>query len=132
MNRRHFLLSLSATALSSTAMAYPSVAYEPASWPDLRDSSGKIILNWRASWSITCQIKKEIITDLLEQDPSYGTLTFVDVDWDTFGPSVWAERLRIKRRSTLVALNGKTEIARLVNQPYERNLRRFLDSALAA
>ncbi len=132
MYRRAFLTGLSATLLPGFASAYPAVPYVEATWPDLRDTTDKIILNWRASWSLTCQIKEELITDLIAQNPEYDQLTFVDVDWDTFGPSVWAQRLKVQRRSTLIAVRGKNEIGRIVNEPFERSIKRFLDAALAA
>ena len=133
MNRRLFLTSFAATTATALgpALAYPAVDYAPETWPGLRDSGQTVILNWRASWSLTCQIKHDLIADLLEQNPAYGQLTFVDVDWDTFGPSQMAERLKVERRSTLIALQGPREIARLVNEPYAHSLRRFLDAALA-
>lgn len=132
MHRRAFLAGLSAAFVPGIAAAYPSVPYVEATWPDLRDTTDKIVLNWRASWSLTCQIKHELITNLITTNPDYAQLTFVDVDWDTFGPSVWAQRLKVKRRSTLIAVRGKQEITRIVNEPYERQIKRFLDEALAA
>jgi len=132
MHRRAFISGLTSVALPGVVSAYPAVPYVEDTWPDLRDTSGTIILNWRASWSLTCQIKHDLITGLVQENPSYQQLTFVDVDWDTFGPSVWAQRLKVKRRSTLIALQGKDEIARIVNEPFERQMKRFLDTALAA
>lgn len=134
MQRRHFLASLAAAGLLPVAArAYPSLTYAPATWPELRDSVDRVVLNFRASWSITCQIKQEMITGLLDETPEYRRLTFVDVDWDTFGPSDWVERrLKVERRSTLIALKGQTEVARLVNAPDVARIRAFLDAALAA
>lgn len=132
MNRRSLLLSMSACVLPNLAGAYSAQIYAPAKWRDLRDAHDKIILNWRASWSLTCQIKEGMLTDLLAENPAYGGLTFVDVDWDTFGQSQWAQRLKIERRSTLVAISGDTELARIVNEPYPHRLRNFLDTALSA
>ncbi len=130
MNRRQFALGLGAAMIPAMGHAYPSTAYAPATWPDLRDAGNTVVLNFRATWSITCQIKHELITAALADTPAYGRLSFVDVDWDTFGPSVWAERLKVQRRSTLIAVQGTREITRLVNQPYDRSIRNFLDQAL--
>ena len=134
MNRRDFLAATGTTALlPGASLAYGAVDYAPATWPDLRDGAGRVVLNFRASWSLTCKIKAEIIAELLTQTPGYAELTFVDVDWDTFGPSEWVQRrLKVERRSTLVALRDGEEIARLVNQPDERRIRAFLDMALGA
>ena len=132
MQRRVFLAGLGATVLPGAISAYPSVPYVEATFPDLRDTTDKLVLNWRASWSLTCQIKEELITDLITENPVYRQLTFVDVDWDTFGPSVWAQRLKVERRSTLIAMRGTQEITRIVNEPHELQIKRFLDAAVSA
>ncbi|MFK7874885.1 MAG: thioredoxin family protein [Paracoccaceae bacterium] len=132
MQRRFFCLSFAACAVPSVASSYPSVPYVRETWEDLQSRSDKIVLNWRATWSLTCQRKSEILGQLVVENPSYTAITFVDVDWDTFGPSVWAERLKIKRRSTLVAMRNKREITRIENKPDIVSVRRFLDAVLDA
>ena len=134
MLRRHFLASgLAWGAIPAKASTYSAEIYAPTTWPEIRDGNDRVVLNFRASWSITCQIKEELISDLLMQNTDYDRLTFVDVNWDTFGQSVWVQqRLKVERRSTLIALRGTSEIARIVNQPYEHNIRAFLDTALNA
>lgn len=134
MDRRHFVASLAAaTVLPIPAQAaYSPLLYAPATWRELRDNGEKVVLNFRANWSLTCQMKQEILTRLVQDMPAYRDLTFVDVDWDTFGRAQWTERLKVDRRSTLIAMKGKTEIARVVNEPNERALRGLLDAALSA
>lgn len=133
MNRRAFcLLSVSALALPHTAMAYSSVTFRADEWSELRKSDQTLVLNFRAKWSLTCQIKLEMIAKLIAENPGYGQLTFVDIDWDTFGQSQMTQRMKVTRRSTLVVMKGGQEIARIVNEPYERKMRAFLDQALAA
>ena len=132
MERRAFVLSLPAAMLASPAVSYTPLEYAPTTWPDIRDSRDRVILNFRASWSLTCQLKREILETLLAEEPKYQALTFIDVDWDTFGQSQWTERLNVERRSTLVALKGTDEVARLVNEPYARSVKKFLDAALIA
>lgn len=133
MDRRLFLSGLGAAVCApSLGSAYAPVPYAPATWSELRDGSDKLVVNFRASWSLTCQIKEDLIRQLVAENPDYARLTFVDVDWDTFGPSEWVQRrLKVERRSTLIAFRGKKELARLVNEPYERPIRKFLDAALA-
>jgi len=134
MKRRHFIISALAMPLfARQAMAYPSVAYAPATYRDVRARTDRLVINFRATWSLTCQMKADLIAQLIEQNPAYQSLTFMDVDWDTFGPSEWAERrLKVKRRSTLIAFKGPDEVARIVNEPFERSMRRFLDAAVSA
>ena len=132
MHRRSFLLSCAATLVPSVILAYPSEPFSPSVWRDLRETDQVVILNYRATWSMTCQIKSDLIAEAIAENPAYGRLTFVDVDWDTFGHSQMTERLKVKRRSTLLVMKNGTEIARLVNEPYARQVRGLLDTALAA
>ena len=132
MHRRTFLLSSVASLIPTVILAYPAEMFSPAVWRDLRDQDGVVILNYRASWSLTCQIKADLIAEALMENPAYGQLTFVDVDWDTFGRSQLTERLKVTRRSTLLVMKNGKEIARLENAPYARDVRGLLDIALAA
>jgi len=134
MQRRHFL-SFGAAALvlpTGAQAAYESTRYEWGMRADLRQSGQTVIYNFRSSWSLTCQIKEEILAELKAENPNYRSLVFVDVDFDTYGPSQWVERLKIRRRSTLVAVKGETEIARVENEPERARLQSLLDAAIAA
>ena len=132
MLRRTFMTGATAAVLTPTlATAYPSVPYVPGEWRSLIKETDRLVLNFRASWSLTCDIKHELITSLLAQNPAYTQITFVDADWDTFGRSVRVQQsLKVQRRSTLIAFQRGTEVARIVNEPFEHPMRQFLDTAL--
>ena len=98
----------------------------------MRDTDQTIIMNFRATWSLTCQMKADILAQLLEETPAYQRLTFLDVDWDTFGEAVLTNRLKVEQRSTLLVMKSGKEVARLVNTPEHRAVRALLDQALAA
>lgn len=132
---RRQVLSLGAAALILPSIArasYQSTEYEWGMRAALRESGQTVIYNFRTNWSLTCQIKQELLADLKAETPAYRTLNFVDVDFDTYGPSQWVERLNVRRRSTLVAMKGPDEIARIENEPYKDSLQRLLDAALSA
>jgi thiol-disulfide isomerase/thioredoxin len=131
MHRRDFIIS-AAAFLPTMAGAYQAQVFTPARWDSLKDTGDTVILNYRASWSLTCQIKADLIAEALAENPSYARLTFVEVDWDTFGRSQMTERLKVTRRSTLLVMKNGTEVARLVNEPQARKVRALLDAALAA
>ncbi len=134
MQRRHFL-SLGAAALvlpTDARAAYEATRYEWGMRADLRQSGQTVIYNFRSNWSLTCQIKEEILAELKSENPAYRSLTFVDVDYDTYGPSQWVERMQVRRRSTLVAFKGEAEIARIENEPQKERIQTLLDAALAA
>lgn len=133
MHRRTLLLTAAAAAvLPATSRAYPAEAFTPALWRDLRQDDRTVIFNYRATWSLTCQIKAELIAEALAENPDYQRLSFVDIDWDTFGQSQLTQRLKVKRRSTLLVMKRGKEVARLENEPYARRVRALLDTALAA
>lgn len=133
MKRRTLLTALpAALCLPRMALAYAPVPYAPDAWKALRETDATFVLNFRASWSLTCARKAEILAALLAENPTYESLRFVEVDWDTFGPSVWVDKLKVERRSTLIAMRKGREIARVVNQPDIRLLRAFLDTAIDA
>lgn len=136
MIRRQFL-TMSAAALTLSPLpvraAYEAVTYDRTLPRALRETGDTVIYNFRTSWSWTCRMKEEILADLLRENPGYRRLTFVDVDWDTYGPSEWAERrMKVRRQSTLVAMKGADEIARVENDPRKHSLQGLLDAALAA
>jgi thioredoxin 1 len=133
MNRRTFLMA-SATSLflPISAHAYSFIPYTPAAWDGLKQSDQTVILNFRASWSLTCNQNLELIAQLVGQNSDYRNLTFVDVNWDHYGQSVMASRLKVKRHSTLIVMKKGVEVTRMVNEPYERKMRALLDAALAA
>jgi hypothetical protein len=133
MNRRTFLLATATTLLFPlSAHAYSFIQYTPATWNDLLRTDQTVILNFRASWSLTCNQKLEIIAQLIGQNPEYNDLTFVDVSWDHYGQSVMANRLNVERHSTLIVMKNGVEVTRIVNEPYKRRMRAFLDAALVA
>ena len=137
MNRRAFLMMTAASAIAGTALphmaqAYTSIPFSPQEWDRIRKTDQTVILNWRASWSLTCQIKLELIAKLIGENPAYSDLTFVDINWDTFGQSIMTNRMKVTRRSTLVVMKNGREITRIENEPFERKVRALLDAALAA
>lgn len=133
MNRRTLLATaIPFVALPTLAQAFSFIQYTPARWDELKKSDQTVILNFRASWSLTCNQKLEMIVQLIAENPEYQNLSFVDIDWDTYGQSVLASRLKVTRNSTLVIMKQGKEVSRIVNQPYERKIRTFLDTALAA
>ncbi|MEP5153312.1 thioredoxin family protein [Planktotalea sp.] len=134
MDRRTFFLTSAASlGLTSTPILASPLTYTPNLHREHLNNGETVILFFKASWSGTCAAQEEVLETLKSQDPSYEqNITFIDIDWDTYGPSVMADRMKITRRSTLVVLKGKREITRLVADTSERNIKKLLDSALNA
>ena len=131
MHRRQFMASAAAlTCIPSLSQAYSAEMFSPTLWRELRGQPKVVVLNFRATWSLTCQIKADILAKLIADKAAYEQIQFVEVDWDTFGPSVLTGRLGVKRHSTLLLMKAGNEVARLENEPFERKIRALLDQAL--
>ena len=73
MNRRTFLLATVGT-IPSIALGYPADTFSPQLWQDLNGGNTTFVLNYRASWSLTCQIKAELISEALADNPAVERL----------------------------------------------------------
>ena len=133
LSRRHLIALSAAFAATPAFAAYDASVYQPGLLTELRKSGKVFVFNFGASWSLTSQIKRDAIAELKQANPDYlANITFVDIDWDTYGPSQMAERLKVKRHSTLLALKGKSELGRLEGEIEMRQIKAFLDDTLQA
>jgi hypothetical protein len=72
-----------------------------------------------------------VLKKLRASYPQYEkSITFVLIDWDTFGSHAVTTSREIPRRSTLVLIKGGTEIGRLVAQTSEQKIKTLLDNGL--
>ena len=63
--------------------------------------------------------------------PKYEkSITFVLIDWDTFGSHTVTKSRNISRRSTIVLIKGGKEVNRLVAQTSEQKIKALLDTGL--
>ncbi|MDP3961998.1 MAG: thioredoxin, partial [Pseudorhodobacter sp.] len=105
MNRRDFMW-LSAAVTLAAPMAR---AFEPANMavysPELLAAelaAGKtVFLDFNATWCSTCAAQGRAIDALRAGNPAYGAISFINVDWDTWGGGDLVAELNIPRRSTL-------------------------------
>ncbi|MBT9383946.1 thioredoxin family protein [Pseudooceanicola sp. CBS1P-1] len=136
MDRRLFLASGPALALAATlpgALRAAEIDYAPGLIGERLDRGEVLLLDFFAPWCTTCAAQQRVIEKLKAENPAYGrAITFIKVDWDTYGQAQFARRMRIPRRSTLVVLKGKDELGRLVAETRESQIRALLDTALAA
>lgn len=132
MKRRDFLVlsAAGAVALPYAAQAAP-LDYEPGLLKKRLNAGETVFLDFKADWCGTCRAQERVINALKSANPAYeANITFINVDWDVYGKSQLVARMRIPRRSTLVALKGDDELGRIVADTREEKIRELMDIAL--
>ena len=132
MHRRSFL------ALSTASLSMPLAAraefldYTPGLVQERLAAGDTVFLDFTATWCSTCRSQGRTIRALKDENPAYDqAVTFIDVDWDTYGRSDLAQSLQIPRRSTLVVLKGDQELGRIVAQTGKSEIKALMDTALS-
>lgn len=133
MNRRDFIaLSAAGLVLPQVALAAP-LDYAPGLLKEKLNAGETVFMDFKASWCSTCRAQEEVLNDLKAGNPAYEEkITFINVDWDVYGRSNMAQRMKIPRRSTLVVLKGKQELGRIVADTRPRKIKALMDIALKA
>jgi thioredoxin 1 len=132
LTRRHLLVTgLALAALPSAALAEIR-DYAPGMAEDAMREGRRIVLIFGADWCSTCRRQERIIDELRASTPRYDAeLVLIRVDWDMHGTGELSRALAVPRRSTLIALNGDRELARIVAGTREAEIRALFDRALA-
>lgn len=130
---RTLLTSLALSVTSAAAQAETWVDYRPGLITERLNAGETLVLNFKAVWSGTSLDQVAAIAAQKQADPAYlNSLTFVRVDWDTYGPAQFTQKHKVKRHGTLLVLQGRDELARLVADTSEDQIKALLDTALDA
>lgn len=134
MDRRAFLTLTAAVTLAMPLRAHAAAAEYSPEGLAAELAAGKVVfLDFKASWCSTCAAQERVITALRKKNPAYEkAISFINVDWDTWGEGDLVKQMNIPRRSTLVVLKGNKELGRVVAETSEASIRALLDTALAA
>ncbi|MBF9034922.1 thioredoxin [Rhodobacterales bacterium HKCCE2091] len=134
MDRRTFIASAAATVLLPAfgASASETLTYVPGLVEDRLAAGDTVLADFYAPWCSTCRAQERVTDQLRADNPAYdAAITFIRVDWDTYGTGDLATRLQIPRRSTLVLLRGDAELGRIVAGTRGADIEALLNLALA-
>jgi thioredoxin 1 len=134
MDRRLFLTLAATLPFAATiARAASTIDYAPGVAEAAMDEGKIVLLDFKASWCTTCAAQERVINALRAENPAYDTaITFINVDWDAHGDGDLVRDMKIPRRSTLVLLKGRSELARIVAGTGKAEIRALLDAGVAA
>lgn len=91
-----------------------------------------VFVDFFAPWCSTCRAQDRVVEELRGANSAYDSaMTFIRVDWDTYGTGELAQRLQIPRRSTLVVLRGDEELGRIVAGTSQGDIQALMDLGLS-
>ncbi len=132
LNRRQICAAaFAATLVPMSAFAEGFSDYSPGDIEDALERGETVLVDYSASWCSTCKRQERVINALRAQDPAFdASLTFIKVDWDTYGRHAVATARNIPRRSTLIVLRGDEELGRIVAGTGTGEIRALMERGL--
>ena len=135
MQRRDFLLLSAAISLAAPMMAKaaPVNIYSPKLVASELAAGKTVVLDFTASWCISCLSQGRAIQALRDANPAYDkTITVIDLDWDTYKRTDIANKYGVTDRGSLVFLRGDKVIAQTYSHSSKADLKALFDQAAAA
>lgn len=136
MKRRNFIKFATAGTLllatGSFALAADTIDYKPGLVKQALASGKTVFIDYAADWCTTCKSQERTIKALRDENPDYNGIMFVRVDWDEDASSPISTDYNIPRRSTLLVLKGDQELGRIVAGTGRGQIKKLLDTGLAA
>jgi len=132
MLRRSFLaLTTAVSFLPGVAFAQEFTDYTPGLIQAELAAGKTVFVDYSAVWCSTCARQERVITGLRRENAAYdNTMTFIKVDWDTFGRHAVSTSRNIPCRSTLIVLRGEDELGRIVAGTSANDIQRLMDLGL--
>ena len=130
MKRRTFIALATAAILTPLAAhaAEDWITYEPGVIQDLLADGQTVFVDYSATWCGTCKSQERVIEQLRANNPEYSaSMSFVKVDWDTYGRHDVTTSRAVPRRSTLLVLRGDSELGRIVAGTRRADIRALMD-----
>lgn len=124
------VLAIGSLFAVAPASALTATGYTPAALAAAQASGKPFLIDFFASWCTTCKAQERVIDALIGENPAYGDIPIIRVDWDEHERGELVRSMGIPRRSTLVVMQGETELGRLVAATGRADIAALLDLAL--
>lgn len=134
MKRRIFLSAVFSILITSqVGYAKDRIFYSPG-LAEAAIKEGKVVfLDFWTNWCTTCVAQDRVIRKLRSSNQTYDSrITFITVNWDQYSDAQISKKLKVLRRSTLIAMKGSKELGRLVAATSQKDIKELMDKALLA
>ncbi|MGI3186636.1 thioredoxin family protein [Nioella aestuarii] len=132
MNRRELMIMGGAALLLAGRAGATNIDYTPGLVQQRLAAGETLFVDFFAPWCSTCRTQERHVEALRTENPAYdAAMTFIRVDWDTYGRGELAQSLQIPRRSTLVVLRGEQELGRIVAGTSRSAIQSLMDLGLS-
>ena len=133
--KRRIFLSAVFSILITTQVGYAKdrIFYSPG-LAEAAIKEGKVVfLDFWTNWCTTCVAQDRVIRKLRSSNQTYDSrITFITVNWDQYSNAQISKKLKVLRRSTLIAMKGSKELGRLVAATSQKDIKELMDKALLA
>jgi thiol:disulfide interchange protein len=131
MKRRTLLAMIAALPFASRmAWAAEASVYSPEAVAAGLAAGKTVVLDFSATWCVSCQAQGRSISALRDENPGYADrLAFFVVDWDTYKDTDLAKRYGITGRGALVLLKGDQVLTKTATHSPKADLKAMFDQA---
>ena len=122
-----FAVVVASAALIAPAFATEARTFDLESFVAAQKVGKPILVAIHASWCVTCNAQKAILSELMSA-PKFNDLVYFVLDFDTQKDAM--KYFGARERSTLIAFKGETETGRLVGDTERTVIAALLDKTL--
>ena len=133
--KRRIFLSAVFSILITTQVGYAKdrIFYSPGLAEAAIEEGKVVFLDFWTNWCTTCVAQDRVIRKLRSSNQTYDSrITFITVNWDQYSDAQISKKLKVLRRSTLIAMKGSKELGRLVAATSQKDIKELMDKALLA
>ena len=134
MKRRIFLSAVFSILIApQVGYAKERIFYSPGLAEAAIEEGKVVFLDFWTNWCTTCAAQDRVIRELRSSNQTYDSrITFFTVNWDQYSNAQISKKLKVLRRSTLIAMKGSKELGRLVAATSRKDIKGLMDKALLA